>query len=250
MHMPKYSRRAVQRDGWLRKRSQFEMIWRNLVMRLTSGALACVALGFAIGLGARGEPPAQSSTPAVSIDQCTNQALSLIKSSPVDVDLLASLRDYCYSRAHGDGLLNDFAIRRLKFLQQAYDERILLWMVVALTMGGVGLAALQMVTSYRLSADGRAAGVEGPTEFSLERGRIALKSSVTGLFVLIFSFAFFYVFVFEIYKIKDVNPDSIDQSARASFTPGLMAGASASSEPRSDRSTPDRRKSTQRSTPP
>ena len=209
------------------------MNWR-FVARYFGLGIACAVVGLIAGLSLVPTPPPPTSVTLVSIDQCTTQSLTSIKPSSIDVDLLRTLSNYCYERAHGDGLLNDFAIRRVKFVQQSYDERILLWMVVALTMGGVALAALQMLTSYRLSADGHVGAAEGATEFALEKGKIALKSSVTGLFVLVFSFAFFYVFVYEIYKIKDINPDGaarvIDTST---LTPGLVPSepASAPSSP-------------------
>lgn len=198
------------------------MILRT-VARYVGIGLACAAVGLVVGLSSRPASPMQTPAPLVSIDQCTAQSLASIKPSTIDIDLLRALSNYCYERSHGDGLLNDFSIRRVKFVQQTYDERILLWMVVALTMGGVALAALQMLTSYRLSADGRQGTTEGATEFALEKGKIALKSSVTGLFVLVFSFAFFYVFVYEIYKIKDINPEgSLKSADTLAVTPGLL----------------------------
>ncbi len=197
------------------------MSWR-VTARFVGLCLVCVSVGLVAGVSLHPAAPTPTPAPVISIDQCTTQSLATIKSSTVDLDLLLALSNYCYERSHGDGLLNDFSIRRVKFVQQAYDERILLWMVVALTMGGVALAALQMLTSYRLSADGHLGSAEGATEFALEKGKIALKSSVTGLFVLVFSFAFFYVFVYEIYKIKDINPEgSVKTTEAAPLTPGL-----------------------------
>lgn len=140
----------------------------------------------------------------IPVETCVSQSLSLLKATDINTGYLQSLSDLCYSRAHGQALLYDFQIRRLKFIQQTYDERILLWMVVAITISGVGLAALQLLTSYNLAKSGNTGSFEA-SEFSLEKGKIALRSSVTGLFVLIFSFAFFYVFVYEIYIIKEIK---------------------------------------------
>jgi len=104
--------------------------------------------------------------------------------------------------------LNDFQIRRLKFIQQGYDERVLLWMVVVITLSGVFLAGLQLVGSYRLAAAAGRTDIEQSGEIALQRDRISLKSSITGLFILLVSFAFFYVFVIEIVPLKEVNTDA------------------------------------------
>jgi hypothetical protein len=63
-----------------------------------------------------------------------------------------------------------------------------------------------VLTSYKLASAGQN-DVSQAGEITLERNKISLKSSVTGLFILIISFAFFSLFVFEIYRIKEVNVD-------------------------------------------
>src|SRR5260370_38463503 len=95
----------------------------------------------------------------------------------------------------------------MKFIQQAYDERVLLWMVVVITLSGVFLAGLQLVGSYRLAAAAGRTDIEQSGEIALQRDRISLKSSITGLFILLVSFAFFYVFVKQIVPLKEVNGD-------------------------------------------
>ena len=119
---------------------------------------------------------------------------------------LWSANEFCYAQLHGQGLLNDFRIRRLKFTQQAYDERILLWMVVLVTLSGVALAGVQLLASYQLATRG-VGSLDQPNELSVERGKLSLKSSVTGLLILVCSFAFFWVFVYEIYVIHTVGED-------------------------------------------
>jgi hypothetical protein len=113
----------------------------------------------------------------------------------------------CYTQLYNQGTLNDFQVRRAKFVQQSYDERVLLWMVVIITISGVFLAGVQIIASYRLAAAGRGGGFDQSGEIALQRDRISLKSSITGLFILIISFAFFYVFVLEILPIKEVKVD-------------------------------------------
>jgi hypothetical protein len=176
-------------------------------LRLVMAGLALSAFGLMIGYSmkssANSEPVVSTIEPQ-SLNQCAAEAIASMKPAGVDIRLLRSITDLCYSKLHGQALLHDFQLRRLKFIQQTYDERILLWMVVTITVSGVGLAGLQLLTSYRLAASGTT-GADHSSEFVIQRDRIALKSSVTGLFVLLLSFGFFYVFVYEIYVIKEID---------------------------------------------
>ena len=96
-----------------------------------------------------------------------------------------------------------------------------MWMVVSITISGVLLSGLQLLVSYQLAVAGRGQFGESG-ELSLEKDRVSLKSSITGLFILIVSFAFFAVFVFEIYKIREVNVDPTEsqQSLANPLGPG------------------------------
>jgi hypothetical protein len=141
-----------------------------------------------------------------SIKQCVNDTFERTKPNIVTNALISEATQVCYSHLHGQGLLNDFKLRRLKFIQQSYDERVLLWMVVVITLSGVALAGVQMMASYKL-ASGGIGNFEQTGELSIEQSKLSLKSSVTGLFILICSFAFFWVFVYEIFVIKEIDPD-------------------------------------------
>ena len=83
---------------------------------------------------------------------------------------------------------------------------MLLWMVVALTISGVVMAALQLFVAYRLAVAGRGE-VAASSELTLEQGKISLKSSVTGLLILVVSFAFFIVYVTWVFTIKETKID-------------------------------------------
>lgn len=167
-----------------------------------------------------------------SMKLCVDDALVKIKSEVVTIDLLSQATQLCYTHLHGQGLLNDFRIRRFKFTQQGYDERVLLWMVVVITLSGIALAGVQMLASFKLAVGGKGEfGQAG--EFSVEQGRLSLKSSVTGLFIMIFSFAFFWVFVYEIFVMKEFNPDKKmnDQGAAVGVQLGQFVGAESTGEP-------------------
>jgi TRAP-type C4-dicarboxylate transport system permease small subunit len=180
-------------------------------------AFVLVSCGFGLGYSLQPtDPSAQAvSYQAPSIARCMSETIGTLKPAKIDNALLRETFGLCYSQLHGQGLLNDFQLRRLKFLRQDYDERHLLWMVVAITISGVLLAAVQLLASYRLAAAGKGP-LEQAGEIALERDRLSLKSSITGLFILVISFAFFAVFVFGIYKIVEIDVDSAASVRKAS----------------------------------
>lgn len=103
-------------------------------------------------------------------------------------------------------MLKDFSYRREKFDQQVHDDNIMLWMVVIITIIGVILAGLQLYTSYMLAMAGKVKGSQD-SSVTIEAGKIAVKSSITGLLILAMSFAFFCVFVVEVYTFKEDKVD-------------------------------------------
>jgi hypothetical protein len=93
-------------------------------------------------------------------------------------------------------------------------------MVVLITISGVALAGLQLAASYRLAV---IRGTEFATASELvlnKSGDLVLKSSVTGLFILIISFAFFLVFVLYVYDIKERRIESGSPAASDSQAQG------------------------------
>ena len=135
-----------------------------------------------------------------TIDECVDATFD-----EKTVDTLTLRLPYCYDKVYLQSQLNEFTIRRLVFQSQYISDLVLLWMVVFITLAGVILSGLQLFTSYQLAKGGHT--IEEPIEFSadqggkpsvaagsslvIEKGKIALRSSVTGLFILIISFAFF-----------------------------------------------------------
>jgi hypothetical protein len=119
----------------------------------------------------------------------------------IDVAFLTQITESCYSASRNQGLLNDFHIRRVKFLHQHFADNVILWMVVGITLSGVLLAGMQLAASYKLaSARGTDLAIGGELSFS-KGGDVVLKSSITGLFILLISFAFFLVFVTQVYDL-------------------------------------------------
>lgn len=165
-------------------------------------AIAGLLIGLYLG-SSIGDLPVAKQPDLPSMSQCVADTLSLqVQKNPPTFEDLRDAREHCYSFINAQGLLSDYAIRKLDFFQQYRANGVLMWMVVALTFSGVLLAALQLWASYQLAAAIRTLMPNDGGEFTLERGRLVLKSSITGLFILAISFCFFFVFVFYVYKFE------------------------------------------------
>lgn len=147
-----------------------------------------------------------------SMTDCTVKILDLLKlkDAPSLEDIKTSTQ-ICYSLLREQGLLKDISVRALSYEQQYRANGILLWMVVCITVSGVVLAGLQLLASYRLAMlTGSALGAD--SQLTLARNQVALKSSITGLSIMLLSFAFFLVFVRYVYKIDEVGDASGQQA--------------------------------------
>ena len=113
-----------------------------------------------------------------------------------------------------------FELRRIGVFAQFYQGQVVLWMVVAITVSGVILAGIQLLIGFSFarksalregvkSNESRAADKlnasdpDGVSKIEYGKGGLIVQSSVTGLLILIVSFAFFYVFVTKIYSISE-----------------------------------------------
>jgi hypothetical protein len=130
-----------------------------------------------------------------------------------DVNLLVSVSKYCFSDTARQAMLIDYSINRTLFSTQNSQTNVLLWLVVAITVSGVILSAIQLIGAYKLaSASSKDIGSQGGS-LDIEGGRISLRSSVTGLLILAISFAFFIVFVKSVYSLNGRFLDPAIQTA-------------------------------------
>lgn len=141
---------------------------------------------------------------ATLLEQCRRQTMVTIQQPSPSIDMLGTISRHCYEQVRGEGVLSELDIRRAAFMDQAYQGKVVLWMVVAITLSGVALAGLQLVMGYRLVQAGYRSETS-ESEVTLERNKIAVRSSVTGLLILTVSFAFFLVYVLWIYTIKETS---------------------------------------------
>ena len=83
-----------------------------------------------------------------------------------------------------------------------------MWMVVAVTFSGVLLAGLQLLASYQLAIANKTSMDANNGEIIVKRDQVVLRSSITGLFILLISFCFFLVFVFYVYRFETLDENT------------------------------------------
>ena len=181
-------------------------IRRHLERRGVAAAGRSLFAGFVLVMAAAAAAQPAADSEATKLDKCRQAALSFIKPEKIDIGLLAQVSNHCQAQVRGADVLEDFNIRRSKYLQQETEGTVLLSMVVALTVSGVVLAALQLYAAFRLAQAGRGK-FDAPNEITLEQSKVSLKSSVTGLLILVVSFAFFIVYVVWVFTIKETKID-------------------------------------------
>lgn len=151
---------------------------------------------------------------------CIDGTLKTIKIGTPGVAVYGAVWRLCGEQIYDIDALNDFAIRKEKFTRQELDERVILFLVVAITLSGVGLAGLQLLASYKLASRRRLNFTEDST-LSLEHDKISLRSSVTGLLILAVSLGFFIIYVKWIYMIRETGveaPPALQQDLPSSFS--------------------------------
>lgn len=141
---------------------------------------------------------------ARQFNACIDGTLKTVKVSNLDVASYETIWRLCGEQLYDIDALNDFDIRKEKFIRQELDERVILFLVVAITVSGVALAGLQLLASYKLASLHRVKFTEDST-LSLERDKVSLRSSVTGLMILVVSLVFFTIYVKWVYTIKEIG---------------------------------------------
>lgn len=120
------------------------------------------------------------------------------------VDIVNQWASYCFESNRKQLLIDEENIRKQNFVFQRHENSVLLIIVVVITLSGVLLAALQLLASYQLAASGRGE-LAGGAELTASADAVSFKSSVVGLVILVVSFAFFIVFIREVYTLKEVT---------------------------------------------
>jgi hypothetical protein len=192
------------------KVAAMQRLWQLKVRAHTPWLMGfIVAFALGVGLGSRGHEPRLEALPAPpSMDQCMKDTVASLdlKQAPT-TEVLEQVRGHCYALIQSQGLLRDYLVREIYFIQQYRANAVLMWMVVAVTFAGVALAALQLMASLQL-ASGKGTPV-GDQQLIVKRDQIVLKSSVTGLFILLISFAFFLTYVIYVFRFQTPDDHSL-----------------------------------------
>lgn len=142
---------------------------------------------------------------AESLNQCLNSFDDL--EDAAHATAFSNLQ-YCNEKIVKQSLLEEFQLRRIVFQTQYISDIVLLWVVVFITMSGVVLSGVQLLAAFKLSEKLGTGAAVAESSFEAESGKLAFRSSVTGLFILVFSFAFFYVYVIFVYEIEDPSAET------------------------------------------
>lgn len=151
--------------------------------------------------------------------ECWKLTIALVQPPSITVPFLTEVERLCYIERGHEFNLENKRINRNIYTEQLFVGRVILWMVVVITVSGVLLAALQLVAAFKLADKGNGTlGQDGSIDVA--NGKISVKSSVTGLLILVVSFAFFFVLVEKVYTIREPkNPDNQNINSLAAGVP-------------------------------
>jgi hypothetical protein len=212
----------IQFPSWLGMPTMF-----GIVLIIAAAGMVTAVLAWNSGTG----PDLSVQRPS-SMSECIPTTLKLVtKEATSPPELVKFAKEHCYSLIRSQGLLNNFYILDLTYVQQYRTSPVLLWLVVGVTISGVILAALQLLAAFQLAMT-KDHEMDGGGTMSIKRHEIALKSSVTGLFILLMSFAFFLVFVFYVYRIEPPkDQDHLPPQTRILPEPGKLEATPTPSPP-------------------
>lgn len=163
-------------------------------------------------------------TPITSVPACITAYRPTVQPSPVTIDALTQLDVFCFNMLAKQLRVEEQVGRNDALEVQKFENIVMLWMVVAITVSGVGLAGLQLLGSYELAKAGREKFMGDATDLSYTDKNVAVKSSVVGVIILTISFAFFLVFVIYLHPVKQMEMVAVPvPPPPASPSPSLAA---------------------------
>jgi lysylphosphatidylglycerol synthetase-like protein (DUF2156 family) len=171
---------------------------------------ALILTGFVLGLIMSwiyyGERSSDTSSINIgnNISSCINKYYKEKTTDDTNVNNLYQFDGFCYNSQVAQLILEEEAVRRDNFVFQRAENIALLVMVISITISGVALAGLQLFASYKLASSGKGNLADGG-EATFKSDSIIVKSSVVGVVILAISFAFFIVFVVDVYTLKDTG---------------------------------------------
>jgi hypothetical protein len=161
--------------------------------------------------------------PRLDMSQCVKWLGEIVptKAEVPSIGEVSARMQTCSKHLYRQGYLDDFQIRRAKLYQQNYADMVVLWMVVFITVTGIALAAVQLLISYRLASTTGTTMAEMGGELIVEQGKVSLKSSLAGMFILAISFGFFWLFVIYVHPLRVVDLEGKQGQAVSQPTPNM-----------------------------
>jgi len=163
---------------------------------------------------------------AETVTQCIDRfSAKMSPTGGVSRESLWDSASLCQTLGTAQRSADEQQIREDNLVFQRFENQVLMWMVVSITLAGVVLAGAQLWASYLLAKSGRGALAEGGSvDFS--KDKMAVQSSVVGVVVLAVSFAFFLVFVLYVYTFQ--GPENMPNASRDVTPHQISPGAAPS----------------------
>jgi hypothetical protein len=177
-----------------------------------SGAIICVIVaGALLTVMRKGEPPSPREQDAsTDVYACLDKLTAQIKPTSMDIKAADEFANHCVELVYNSYAIADYNVRRRAFEEQYEEQKYILWLVITLTLSGVALTGLQLASAYNLSTT-KGIDLQGGGDLTLERGKLAIKSAVSGLLMLSLSFGFFLTYMAWVYPIAVT--DSVKKKA-------------------------------------
>lgn len=185
-------------------------------------ACAIIAIVFYIVGQVDATPRTTRATAANNIASCVSQDLAeALKRNPAlppeeKTRAFIVCRDVMFATL----LADEHIIRNETLVLQRDQNAAMLTLVVIITVSGVVLAGLQLLGSFYIAKEGRAAASDAG-EFSVKSTEISVKSSYVGVLILGLSLVFFAVFVLFVYRLDQLG-DSGHPTSTAGRNIGIM----------------------------
>jgi hypothetical protein len=204
------------------------LIWKRVNPASLTALLVFVLVICSVFIIGRWEaPPAVSApSPTESLYTCIGSTIKALGKVNFDFNGYNQIWELCGQQLQALDSLRDYDVRKEKFEKQESEETIILFMVVIITLSGICLAAFQLWAAYKMTTAGIGEEFSKESSIAMEYNKISVKSSTTGLLILVVSLAFFFIYVRWVYAIQEFKataPNDFNLGAAPSPEPAPNA---------------------------
>ncbi|MFM0078792.1 hypothetical protein P0D72_07860 [Paraburkholderia sediminicola] len=166
------------------------------------------------------------------LTSCYDRAFARLGKATTEIDTLKQVSKFCFDESGYAYDETEWEVRRGAYEQSQTQSDAILRLVEGMTWGGIVLAGLQLAFVFALSWRERkllADATKLTAESSKETSKLYFSSSVVGLTLLVITFAFFYLYIHNVYPVTDQSSAPGSGSPQAGM--GRLDTASAPAEP-------------------